>query len=499
MQSPSPFLSRDTDIMLESVSKKCLIAWITLWTSFAIGLASFGRQVIASEKPDVLFIAVDDLNDWVGHLGGHPQAKTPNIDRLVARGMAFTNAHCAAPACNPSRAALMSGLRPWETGIYTNGDPAADVLKNIQTINRHFLANGYRTLGAGKIYHNHAAEGRKDGWTEWKGLFGSPNDKDADFTGMGKGHFDWGPLDAKPEEMGDYKLTNWAVEQLHQSPMDQPLFLAVGFVKPHLPWYVPREYFERFPLEEIQLPKVIDSDLSDIPPAGVKMAGPQGDHADVLKANQWKKGVQAYLATISFLDDQVGRLLEGLEKSPRANKTIVVWWTDHGWHLGEKEHWRKFSLWEESTRTSFAIASPGITQRSSVCDAPVDYTNLYPTLCELAGIPTPEHVRGKSLVALLRNPNSEWDSVAVCSHGRGNHAVRDDRYRYIRYEDGSEELYDHAVDPNEWTNVANDASKQPIKQKLSMALPRENDEIPATGSNQNKSSGRRRATNKATP
>ncbi|AMV31060.1 Arylsulfatase [Pirellula sp. SH-Sr6A] len=450
----------------------------------------------AGEKPDILFIAVDDLNDWVGHLGGHPQSKTPNIDRLVARGMSFRNAHCAAPACNPSRAALMSGMRPWETGIYTNGDPAQDVLKDVVTINRHFLANGYRTLGAGKIYHNFAAEGRKDGWTEWKGLFPSPRERDTNLTGMNKGHFDWGPLDAKLEEMGDYKLTDWAVNQLQTAPLEQPLFLAVGYVKPHLPWYVPREYFDRFPLSTIQIPSVLESDLSDVPSAGVKMATQGGDHAAVLKADQWKKGVQAYLATISFLDDQVGRLLDGLENSPRKNKTIVVWWTDHGWHLGEKQHWRKFSLWEESTRTSFAIAAPGVTNASARCDAPVDYTNLYPTLCELAGLEVPGHVKGLSLVNLLKDPNSDWDSIAVCSHGRGNHSARDSRYRYIRYADGSEELYDHANDPNEWTNIANDPSKRGIKAKLEQAFPTSETEALPTGDGKSNGRSRNRAANR---
>ncbi|XZE44859.1 sulfatase [Pirellulaceae bacterium SH467] len=450
----------------------------------------------AGEKPDVLFIAVDDLNDWVGHLGGHPQTKTPNIDRLVARGMSFRNSHCAAPACNPSRAALMSGLRPWVTGIYTNGDPAQDVLKDVVTINRHFLANGYRTLGAGKIYHNFAAEGRKDGWTEWKGLFPSAREKDTNLTGMKKGHFDWGPLDVKPEEMGDYKLTDWAVNQLQTAPLEQPLFLAVGYVKPHLPWYVPREYFDRFPLQSIQVPTVPESDLSDVPPAGVKMATQGGDHAAVLKADQWKKGVQAYLATISFLDDQVGRLLDGLENSPRKNKTIVVWWTDHGWHLGEKEHWRKFSLWEESTRTSFAMAAPGVTKASAVCDAPVDYTNLYPTLCELTGLKVPTHAKGKSLVPLLKEPTSKWDAIAVCSHGRGNHSARDSRYRYIRYADGSEELYDHATDPNEWNNIANDSTKHEIKRVLAQALPSSDAEVPPTGDGKSNGRSKNRATNR---
>ncbi|HYF33936.1 MAG TPA: sulfatase-like hydrolase/transferase, partial [Prosthecobacter sp.] len=188
----------------------------------------------AAERPDVLFIAVDDLNDWVGYLGGHPQAKTPNIDKLVARGMAFSNSHCAAPACNPSRAALMSGLRPWQTGIYTNNDPAQGVMKNTVTINRHFLANGYNVLGGGKIYHGYNSEGRTDSWTEWAGLFPTIKEHDANMNGLNRGHFDWGPVPAKPADMGDYKLTDWAINHLKTAPEDKPLFLAVGYVKPHL-------------------------------------------------------------------------------------------------------------------------------------------------------------------------------------------------------------------------------------------------------------------------
>ena len=424
-------------------------------------------------RPDVLFIAVDDLNDWVGHLGGHPQARTPHIDRLVARGTAFTNAHCAAPACNPSRAALMSGLRPWQTGIYTNADPAQGVLKEVVTLNRHFLAQGYRTLGGGKIYHGYGSEGRDDTWTEWAGLFPSINEHEADKNGLGRGHFDWGPVTAQPADMGDFKLTDWAIRQLQTAPADRPLFLGVGYVKPHLPWYVPREYFDRFPLDGIQLPEVQADDLADIPAEGRKMAKPEGDHAAVVAAGQWKKAVQAYLATISFLDDQVGRLLDGLDASPRKDRTLIVWWTDHGWALGEKQHWRKFALWEETTRTSCAIVAPGVTRPGSVCAAPVDYTHLYPTLCELTGLPVPAHVKGASLLPLLRDPKAAWDQVAVCSHGRGNHAVRDARWRYIRYQDGSEELYDHVQDPQEWTNRAGDPALAGIKAQLARHLPAE--------------------------
>jgi len=452
------------------------------WTSFFTALLALScLGLSAAEKPDVLFIAVDDLNDWVTHLQGHPQAKTPNIDRLVARGMAFTNAHCAAPACNPSRAALMSGLRPWQTGIYTNDDPAGAVMKDTLTINRHFLAQGYNTLGGGKIYHNLKAEGREDGWTEWAGLFPTIKEHEGNMNGLKNGHFDWGPVDAKMEEMGDHKLTDWAVNHLKTAPTDKPLFLAVGYVKPHLPWYVPREYFDRFPLEGIQLPVTKDDDLADIPKAGVAMAKPQGDHAAVLKGNQWKQGVQAYLATISFLDDQVGRLLDGLDASPRKDKMIIVWWTDHGWALGEKQHWRKFALWEETTRTSCAIVAPGVTKPNQVCKAPIDYINIYPTLCQLTGLPVPEHVNGGSLVSLLHDPLAKWTQSAICTHGLGNHAVRDLSWRYIRYADGSEELYNHTEDPNEWTNLADAPGlPQTIKAKLAAELPSADSEVTPT-------------------
>lgn len=448
-------------------------------TAIALVLLS-SVKLTAQERPDVLFIAVDDLNDWTSHLGGHPQARTPHIDRLVAKGMLFTNSHCVAPACNPSRAGLMSGIRPWSTGIYTNGDPAKGVLKDVMTLNRHLMANGYVAKGGGKIYHGLASEGRDDSWTEWKGLFPSVGGKELNLNGLDRSHFDWGPIEAAPADMGDYKLTDWAINELRTAPLDKPLFLAVGYVKPHLPWYVPQEYFDRFPLDSIQLPTVQSDDLNDVPSSGVRMANPAGDHQAVVRAGQWKKAVQGYLATIAFVDDQVGRLLSGLEASPRAKKTIVVWWTDHGWHLGEKEHWRKFALWEEATRTSLAISVPGVTKPNQVCSAPVDYLSIYPTLCDLCGLKTPAHVTGPSLLPLLNNPEAAWDRVAICTHGKGNHAVRDDRYRYIRYSNGDEELYDHKSDPYEWLNLANSDQHAGVKKQLAKHLPQASDEKPPT-------------------
>lgn len=437
----------------------------------------------SADHADILFIAIDDLNDWSSALGGHPQARTPNLDRLMARGLTFTNAHCAAPVCNPSRTALMSGLRPSQTGIYDNNDFAGPVLQEALTINRHLLAQGYDARGGGKIYHGFSSEGRDDTWTEWVGLFPTGGKSLHNANGLDRGHFDWGPLDIPSSEMGDAKLTDWAIGKLNE-PREKPLFLAVGYVKPHLPWYVPQEYFDRFPLESIILPEVTESDLDDVPPAGIRFAKPEGDHAAVVAAGQWPVGVQAYLATISFLDDELGRLLDGLLASPKGAETVVVLWSDHGWHLGEKEHWRKFTLWEEATRTVFTVTAPGITQAGSQCAAPVDHMSVYPTLCDLAGLATPPRVAAPSLLPLLKNPAAAWANLALTTYGQGNHGVRDARYRYIRYADGSEELYDLETDPQEFANIANDPSLTEVKLRLATAMP--SSELPAA---QGKESG----------
>lgn len=422
----------------------------------------------AEPKPNVLFIAVDDLNAWVSCLGGHPQTKTPNIDRLAKRGLLFTHAYCTAPACNPSRAALMSGKRPTTTGIYHNDQPWQPILKDVLTMEEHFKKNGYRVLGGGKIYHGSGTiEGR---WDDYYKPRGNPGPKQKSLNGLNRANFDWGPIDAKDEDMPDHQLATWAAGQLNKKH-DKPLFLAVGFTKPHLPWYVPKKYFDLFPLESIQLPKVSEKDLDDIPAAGIKIAKPEGDHAAVLKTDQWKQAVQAYLATIAFLDGQVGRVLNAFEKSPMKDNTIIVFWGDHGWHLGEKQHWRKFALWEEATRAPLIVAAPGVTKAAAKCDTPVDFISLYPTLCDLCGLPTPGHVEGKSLRLLLVDPAAKWEQAALTTHGRGNHAVRLNQWRYIRYADGSEELYDHAADPQEWKNLAKDEKYKDKKVELAKYLP----------------------------
>ena len=446
------------------------INWIAIFVSSIFPVAS----VVAAEdsRPDVLFIAVDDLNDWVGHLGGHPDAKTPNLDRLAQRGVSFTNAHCAAPACNPSRAALLSGLRPSTSGIYKNQHDWVNTLADVITLPQHFNAHGYRTLGGGKIFHGSAsAEKYFDSYYNRAEL----PPPEVPYNGLNKSHFDWKAIDVPEDGMPDYKLVSWAIEQLNQET-SQPLLLAVGIVKPHLPWYAPKKYFDMYPKDEITLPEVPGDDLDDVPEIGLKMARSGGDHKAVVDAGQWPDAVQAYLATITFVDDQVGRLIDALDKSPRAENTLVVLWGDHGWHLGEKHHWRKFSLWEEATRAPLMFVAPGVSKSGKLCPAPVDFMGIYPTLSDLCGLPIPQHVQGVSLRPLLEDPGAPWDRMALTTHGRGEHGVRSDRWRYIRYHDGTEELYDHADDPMEWQNLADKTGHDPLKNEMSRWMP--NTEVP---------------------
>ncbi len=425
-----------------------------------------------AEKPNVLFIAVDDLNDWVGYLGGHPQGLTPNIDALAARGMAFTNAHCTTPACNPSRAAIMSGMRPYANGVYANSNDWVKALKDITTLDKFFLGSGYEVRGGGKIYHGTKGNpGAYDEWWPRPGDAPTPHNK----NGLKKSHFDWGPIECDDDGMGDHQLVNWAVDQL-KADHEKPLLLFVGFVKPHLPFYAPEKYFEQFPLEQTQLPVVLENDLDDIPDAGVKMAKPEGDHADVIEAGEWKKAVQAYLATIAFVDHEVGRLIQGLEDSGKADNTVIVFWGDHGWHLGEKQHWRKFALWNDTTHVPFIMVAPGVTQPNSTCDAPVDLLGVYPTLVDLCGLNAPEHLQGANLRPLLENPLAEWTTPAISTHGMGNHMVQTKYQRYIRYANGEEEFYDHREDPNEWKNLAGLEETKAAREEMAKWMPTE--EVP---------------------
>jgi arylsulfatase A-like enzyme len=421
----------------------------------------------APKKMNVLFIAVDDLNHWVGHLGRNKQTKTPNIDRLAKMGVTFTRAYCGAPVCNPSRAALMSGLRPGSTGVYDNGQDWKLVIPKEQTLTTQFLNAGYNVYGAGKIYHANAH--RPGEWTDYFVGRGERARAHPTAKNDGVGGIKFQPL-TEDSKLPDESIVDYGIKQLLTSH-DRPFFVAVGVHKPHMPWNVPKKYYDLFPLDALSLPPTTKADLDDVPPAGIRMAKPEKDHAAMLKSGRWKEAVQAYLAAIAYADAQIGRLLDAFDSSPQRGNTLIVFWGDHGWHLGEKEHWRKFALWEEATRMPYIWVVPGVTKPGGVCERTVDLMSLYPTLCDLCGLPTPKHVEGTTIAPLLRDPKAAWDRPAITTFHKDNHTIRTERWRYIRYADGGEELYDHDADPYEWTNLARDPKLAGTKNDLRQFLP----------------------------
>jgi arylsulfatase A-like enzyme len=411
----------------------------------------------ATKQPNVLLIAIDDLNDWIGCLGGHPQAKTPNIDRLAKRGVLFNNAHCQAPVCNPSRASMMSGLYPSTTGIYFLNPSLAKspVIKKEKLLPQRYLQEGYYVTGAGKLFHANQDKAFFPNYGGDFGYFGPlPEKKISPFPGMKD--WDWGAFPEKDELMPDYQLVSWAVERIHETH-DKPLFLGVGFFRPHVPLFVPQKWFDMYPLETLELPAVVENDLDDLSEYAInitrlKHIAPK--HEWVLEHKQWKPLVQSYLACISFVDQQVGKLLDALEQSRYKDNTYIVLYSDNGFHLGEKERWAKRSLWGESTRVPMIIAGPGIVA-GKVCDKPAQLIDIYPTLLELTGLKADPKLEGHSLVPLLKNEKADWRYKARSCFGLGNVAIVSDTYRYIHYVDGSEEFYNYKKDMHEWENLIN--------------------------------------------
>jgi arylsulfatase A-like enzyme len=440
---------------------------LTLWGASRTNLPA--AEVDPARKPNVLFIAVDDLNHWVGHLGRNAQTKTPNIDRLAKMGVTFTRAYCAAPVCNPSRAALLSGRRPGVTGVYDNQNPYTGVIPASEALVMQFKNAGYETLGMGKLWHGGL------GFPEqWSGTGGKEKTEKSEVEDRSIGGIAFGVIEGGDESVPDTQIASYGIEQLGHSH-DQPFFLTLGFHKPHMPWNVPQKYYDLHPLDQIELPPHREGDLDDLPPAGVKMAGAMGDHSKVLASGRWKEAVQAYLAAVSYLDGQVGRVLDAFDNSAYADNTIICFWGDHGWHLGEKEHWRKFTLWEEATRAPLIWVVPGMTKPGGVCERTVDFMSIYPTLCDLAGVPVPKHVEGADIRPLLADPTAAWTLPAVTTFHRNNHSVRTERWRYIHYHDGGEELYDHDADPYEWTNLAGKSAEfDAVQAALAKSLPKEN-------------------------
>jgi arylsulfatase A-like enzyme len=445
----------------------------------------------ASKQPNVLMIAVDDMNDWITCLGGYPgTVHTPHLDRLAARAVLFTNAHCPSPKCAPSRAAILLGQYPSSTGLYDNGHWWFPQQPEIATLPMHFRSHGYKALGSGKIHHHTAGFNPPHQWDEFSPLTfkddpwfrsdkknypwssSGPNPPGFPFSGVKKlGHEnDWGSLPIPEAELDDVRTVDYAVNQLGRDH-GSPLFLACGIFRPHLPWYVPQAYFDLYDPDMITLPPAYAADLDDLPQAARTLAADRRQDLErILKAGKHREAVHAYLASISFADAQIGRLLDALDAGPLADHTIIVLWSDHGWHLGEKEHWHKSTLWERATRVPFIIAAPGITPAR--CEQPVNLVDLYPTLNALCSLPPPAHaLEGENLLPWLQNPLLLRHTPSRIEFLQGNAALRGQRYRYIRYHDGGEELYDHQQDPNEWHNLAADPAMNAIKERLSKFLP----------------------------
>ncbi|EMI56554.1 sulfatase [Rhodopirellula sallentina] len=430
---------------------------LTLCLLSAAGLLPT-TSVFASDRPNVLLISIDDLNDWVGCLGGHPQAITPNIDRLSTRGVLFENAHCQSPVCNPSRASMMTGRYPHTTGIYFLSPDlkAAPALEGVLTMPEAFAANGYHTMASGKIFH----KGGKRFFQEYNrvGGFGPRPEKK---ISQPHGHplWDWGAFPDRDEDMPDVRSARWAAEELSKEH-EKPFFMGVGFYRPHVPMYVPQKWFDMHPREKIRLPEVRDDDRDDLSQYAIDLTNRMHvspTHQWVTEAGQWAHAVQAYLASVTFVDHCVGMVLDALESGPHAENTIVVLFSDHGFHLGEKQRWAKRSLWEDGSRVPLIIAGPG--SRSGTVPArrvtqPAELIDVYPTLLELAGLPVDDGQEGDSLVPLMTGESEKWNHPAITTFGRGNVAVRSERFRFIEYVDGSRELYDLQSDPHEWTNLA---------------------------------------------
>ena len=514
-------------------------------------LISSWRRALANEgqgHPNVLFIICDDLNDTIDGMGGHPQARTVSINRLMRKGVRFLNAQCNDPLCAPSRASLFSGLYPHTTGYLEFSHWRENtVLKDCVSLMEHFKNNGYGVYCTGKLFHNEHED--YDNYTEyryeanfgpfpWDGKDCTPADwkegkavtenwkEHPQMLYMFKNHESirthweqtFGPLSnipdwpADPEKgiagykgwrlynkpfryvseddrglMPDELYAKYSVEVL-QRQHEKPFFLGVGFCRPHTPLYAPKKYFDMFPLESIQLPPYKKDDLEDCAEA-LKKFQPYGFERyelliDAGGEEMWKRWVQAYLACVAFVDEQVGKVLDALEKSPYADNTIVIVTSDHGFHMGEKDYLFKDSVWEESCRIPLVVYAPGVSKPGSECDRPVSLIDLYPTLIDLCGLPTNPNkntngsaLDGYSIRPFLENPKDGcWAGPSVALSVIGgwgrtvNFTVRSRNWRYVLCENGEEELYEHSKDPHEWTNLAKDAEYTEIKKKLRKQL-----------------------------
>ncbi len=453
--------------------KSCLLKLAAV-----IGLVTGPSLLEAAAPPNVLMIAVDDMNDWIGPMG-NPSVKTPNLDRLAKRGITFQNAHTVGIFCAPSRASIFTGRLPSTTGIYEE-TPSFVQRPDLRPLQLAFQESGYATYGTGKLYHHTAGFLDRRGWTDfhlqteeqklsgwgqdtWRSK-GAPEptpyphsafNKDKPVETVAAGFLETAPLPNEDEEkMADTIRANWAAGVLGRKH-EKPFFLGVGFYAPHYPNYAPKKYFDQYDAKTMWQPKVKEDDLDDIPAAQRKtrLARKKNVYEKVIELGILDESRLAYMACITYADAMVGRVLDALDKSPYRDNTIIVLWSDNGYHLGEKGQWGKHTLWQRTTYVPMLWAGPGLAKGAKL-DASAMLLDIYPTLVELCGLKPDQGMDGQSLAAALKNPAAAKDRYAFTIAAPNEYSVVNTQWRYIHYADGAEEFYNEKSDSPEWTNLA---------------------------------------------
>ncbi|MCW5965079.1 MAG: sulfatase [Bryobacterales bacterium] len=429
-------------------------------------------------KPNVLFLSVDDMNDYGFH-ETYAGVKMPYLSAFKKSALTFRHAYCTAPACVPSRASVFSGLYPHTTGAYRNGcDPwQKGMFPSIETIPELFKRNGYTTFGLGKNMHAPLPpEREKAMWDNeyYSGGFGPFIPEEHRITDQWWNAIPW---EGPDEDFPDVTNSQATIEFLNKKH-EKPFFIALGVWRPHTPFTAPKRFFDLYKDTDFAFPPpgYRDNDLDDVPQEGKRLAAVWGERFEVSGENNpemWRKILTGYFATTSFADWSIGRVIEALDRSAYAENTIVVLWSDNGYHCGEKDHWEKTTLWEKSCLVPAALRVPGSRHNGEQCDRLVSLLDLYPTLvdyCQLS--PPKQKLEGLSLRPLLEDPASRWDRPALTTYEENMSSVRDEQFRYILYPDGTEELYDHRIDPHEFTNLAKDRANDGVKARLRQAVPR---------------------------
>jgi len=453
----------------------------------AVSLPAADTAKVDARKLNVLFIAVDDLNN---HLGCYSNriVKSPNVDRLAKRGVRFDLAYCQFPLCSPSRVSLLTGLRPDTTRIFDlQTDFRKTTLPGAVTMPQMFRQNGYHVARVGKIFHygvpDQIGTSGLDDPLSWdqtvnpRGRDKREEDKVTNLNPQNRGlgaSLAWYESPGQDDEFTDAKVAAETIRLLEEQK-DRPFFIGCGFYRPHVPWIVPKKYFDFYPLERISLPTGPPNDRDDIPPAALWVTPANYGLSD----EDCRRAIRAYYASISYLDAQLGKVLDALDRLRLWDKTIVILWGDHGWHLGEHGLWQKMSLFEESARVPLVVAAPGAKAKGKACGRVVESLDVYPTLADLCGLTPPHNLAGASLRPLLSNPRMRWDRPAYAQVQRSDkdsrfmgRSVRTERWRYTEWDEGKKgvELYDHLKDPREFSNLANDPEYARVVDELKRLL-----------------------------